>query len=82
MNDENMRYSDVEEEDTSTIAIIEKPFDPKKINIITKQMTLDFILKRLWNDEVVSYTPKTGDLQYRPWSTIYRSGLYTNTQEE
>ncbi len=51
VNQENI-YSEVEEEDTSSSGIIEKPFDPKKIDITTKQMTLDLILKRLKNDEI------------------------------
>jgi len=45
------KYSEVEVE-VSSSGKIEKPFDPKKIDITTKQMTLDLILKRLNNDEV------------------------------
>lgn len=47
-----LKYSKVEEEDTSYSDIIENPFDPKKIDITTKQPTLDLILKRLKNNEV------------------------------
>ncbi len=50
--DQENIYSEVEEEDVSYSGVIEKPFDPKKIDITTKQMTLDLILKRLKNDEV------------------------------
>lgn len=49
---EKDKYAEIEEEDISSSANIEKPFDPKKIDITTKQMTLDLILKRLKNDEV------------------------------
>jgi hypothetical protein len=52
MSDKETFYSEVEEEDISSTGKIEKPFDPKKIDITTKQMTLDLILKRLKNDEV------------------------------
>jgi len=47
---------EVEEEDTSSISSIEKPFDPKKIDIITKPFTIDLIIKRLNNDEIDLYT--------------------------
>jgi len=49
---EKEKFSEVDEEDISSSSNIEKPFDPKKIDITTKQMTLDLILKRLKNDEV------------------------------
>ncbi len=52
IEEKKIKYSDVEEEDVSSEGKIEKPFDPKKIDISTKQMTLDLILKRLKNDEV------------------------------
>ena len=52
MIDNELKYSEIEEEDVSSSSIIEKPFDPKKIDITTKQMTLDLILKRLRNNEV------------------------------
>ncbi len=52
MNTENTIYSEAEEEDSSSLEAIDKPFDPKKIDITTKQMTLDLILKRLRNNEV------------------------------
>jgi len=52
MSDKETIYSEVEEEDVSSSGKIEKPFDPKKIDITTKQMTLDLIIKRLKNDEV------------------------------
>ena len=52
MIDNELKYSEIEEEDVSSSSNIEKPFDPKKIDITTKQMTLDLILKRLKNDEV------------------------------
>ena len=41
----------VEIEDTSASSI-EEPFDPKKIDITTKQMNLDLIFKRLRNREI------------------------------
>jgi hypothetical protein len=40
----------VEVEDTSTITEVKKPFDPKKIDIDTKNPTLDLIIKRLKSD--------------------------------
>lgn len=46
------KYQDVEFEDTSYEGVIEKPFDPKRIDITTKQMILEAILKRLRNDEI------------------------------
>lgn len=46
------QFSEVEQEDISYSGVIERPFDPKRIDITTKQMTLDLILKRLRNDEV------------------------------
>ena len=52
IEDKEKKYSEVEDEDISSKWKIEKPFDPKKIDITTKQMTLDLILKRLKNDEV------------------------------
>ena len=52
MIDNELKYSEIEEEDISSSSNIVKPFDPKKIDITTKQMTLDLILKRLKNDEV------------------------------
>ncbi len=52
MNEEKEKYSEIDEEDTSSEVSIDKPFDPKKIDITTKQMTLDLILKRLKNDEI------------------------------
>ena len=46
------KFSEVENENISYSEAIERPFDPKRIDITTKQMTLDIILKRLRNDEV------------------------------
>jgi hypothetical protein len=43
----NMQYTEVEEEDTTAITEIKKPFDPKKIDIETKPLTLDLLLRRL-----------------------------------
>lgn len=50
--DKKQVFSKVENEDVSYSGVIEKPFNPKKIDITTKQPTLDLILKRLKNDEV------------------------------
>ncbi len=47
--------SDVEPEDTSS-GKIDKPFDPKKIDIATKQMILEVIFRRLRNKEIDLYT--------------------------
>lgn len=37
----------VEEEDTSTLVEIKEPFDPKKIDIESRPLTLDLVIKRL-----------------------------------
>ena len=42
----------VEKEDTSTISSINRPFDPKKIDIVTKQMILEVIFRRLRGNEI------------------------------
>ena len=42
----------VEIEDTSSKSNIEIPFDPKRIDIMTKQMSLDLIFKRLHRNEI------------------------------
>lgn len=42
-----MTYSKVEKEDVSTIKEIKNPFDPKKIDIDSKPLSLDLIIKRL-----------------------------------
>lgn len=41
------KYTEVEAEDTATITDIKKPFDPKEIDIDTKPLTLDLLLRRL-----------------------------------
>lgn len=58
MNEKNNMYveNDVEEEDTSSIASIEKPFDPKKIDVVTKQMILEAVFRRLRANEIDLYT--------------------------
>jgi hypothetical protein len=42
----------VEIEDTSHLGNIDRPFDPKKVDITTKQMILEVIFRRLRNDEI------------------------------
>ncbi len=46
------KKEDIEDEDISFTGIIETPFDPKRIDISTKQMIIGSILIRLRNDEV------------------------------
>ncbi len=41
------QYTEVEEEDTAAITEIKKPFDPKKIDIDAKFLTLDLLIRRL-----------------------------------
>lgn len=41
------QYTEVEEEDTAVITEIKKPFDPKKIDIDAKFLTLDLLIRRL-----------------------------------
>jgi hypothetical protein len=43
---------DIEKEDTSSISSIDRPFDPKKIDIVTKQMILEVIFRRLRRNEI------------------------------
>lgn len=49
-----LEEDDIEIEDTEDVSIadISKPFDPKKIDITTKQMILDALFKRLRNGEI------------------------------
>lgn len=68
-------YRFVEEEVvyTDTGAVITEPFDPKKIDIQTKQMILDAIFKRMKNGEIDMHT----DFQRRSdlWDPIKQSRL-------
>lgn len=43
---------EIEEEDTSSESAIESPFDPKKIDITSKTMVLELVLKRLRHNEI------------------------------
>ena len=47
----------VEKEDTSYTGSIDKPFDPKKVDISTKSMILEAIFRRLRNNEIDLNTP-------------------------
>lgn len=61
VTDENA--SDVEAEDQESLSEIEVPFDPNKIDIKTKPMSLDLILKRLHRGEIdmdTSFQRKAG----------------------
>ncbi len=42
----------VEREELETDDLIRKPFDPRKIRIVTKQPTVDLVLARIRNDEI------------------------------
>ena len=44
---ENIVYTEVEEEDNSTIKEIKNPFNPKKIDIASKSLSVDLLIKRL-----------------------------------
>ena len=46
------QYTEIENEDTSFSGEIKKPFDPKRIDITTKQMILEVIFRRLRNNEI------------------------------
>ena len=45
-------YTEIENEDTSFSGEIKRPFDPKRIDITTKQMILEVIFRRLRNNEI------------------------------
>lgn len=45
--EENEESSSIEPEDTSILADIKQPFDPKKVDIDTRTLTLDLVIKRL-----------------------------------
>jgi len=45
--EEQRQEQTVEKEDTSNGPLMDKPFNPKEIDIKTKQMTLDLLIKRL-----------------------------------
>ena len=49
MDNQNQIISEppVEDEDISTGVIMEKPFNPNKIDITTKPLTIDLLIKRL-----------------------------------
>ncbi len=47
-----LKENDVEIEDISSDSNIESPFDPKKIDVTTKQMILEVIFRRLRNNEI------------------------------
>jgi len=63
----------VEAEDSSTINPITRPFDPKKIDITTKQMILEVIFRRLRENEIDlnSYFQRSMDL----WNKTQQSRL-------
>ncbi|MCG9874530.1 MAG: DUF262 domain-containing protein [Leptospiraceae bacterium] len=44
----NLREDTFEEEDTTSESILKDPFDPKKIEIKTKQLSIDLLIKRLF----------------------------------
>ena len=44
---ENRKYTEVEDEDATTIKEIKNPFDPKKIDIASKSLSVDLLIKRL-----------------------------------
>ena len=46
----------VEKEDTSSVGSIDRPFDPKKIDVVTKQMILEVIFRRLRDNEIDLFT--------------------------
>lgn len=54
-NIEDEMEKSVEAEDTSSLDTIEKPFDPRKIDIDAKILTLDLIVKRLASQEIDLY---------------------------
>lgn len=45
-----LEFSEVEEEDNSTLVNITRPFDPKEIDFSTKNLSLDNLIKRLKSD--------------------------------
>jgi len=45
-------YEEIEDEDISFSGEIKRPFDPKRIDITTKQMILEVIFRRLRNGEI------------------------------
>lgn len=51
-DDFSIEQDSVETEDTSSLAAIEKPFDPRKIDIDAKILTLDLIVKRIKSGEI------------------------------
>ena len=51
MSMDNEFENEIEQEDTSS-GLIERPFDPKKIDITTKQMILEVFFRRLRNNEI------------------------------
>lgn len=63
----------VEAEDSSTINPITRPFDPKKIDITTKQMILEVIFRRLRENEIDlnTYFQRSMDL----WNKTQQSRL-------
>ena len=67
--------NNVETEDTSSLSAIEKPFDPRKIDIDAKVMTLDLVVKRLSSkpSEIDLYPEfqRKDDL----WDTVKQSRL-------
>ena len=42
----------IENEEDGTLSFMEKPFNPKDIDIISRTMSLDNIIKRLQEDEI------------------------------
>lgn len=67
-----LEYTEVEEEDSSSIEEIKNPFDPKKIDIDTKSITIDLLIKRL------SVNPPEIDL-YPKFQR--KGGIWSNTKQ-
>ncbi len=65
--------SDIENEDISIIAKIDRPFNPEDINITSKQLILEAIFNRLKNNEINLFTDfqRKGDL----WDNVKQSRL-------
>lgn len=49
---ENSKEFTIEQEDDSAVSYMEKPFNPKDIDIISRTMSLDNIIKRLKENEI------------------------------
>lgn len=69
---DSIKYADVEEEDSSTLKEINNPFDPKKIDIDSKPLSIDLLVKRLDAD------PPEIDL-YPDFQR--RSGIWSDTKQ-